>query len=117
DGGTDDGGLNACGDFDPSCTDRGFGPGKGFPFPLSTDKPPDPNETDDGIGRDMSGYLGLNTSKASFDYLWIANSGDLSGTGTTSKLNSKTVREVARYYTVTCYSNQGGSTAMCDGTN
>jgi hypothetical protein len=67
------------------------------------------------VSRDKNGYLGLDSSHASFDYLWAANSGDVASKGTTSKFDSKTVREVARYFTVTCSSLKTGSTAACDG--
>ncbi len=115
----DDGGpppqMNECGDTDPGCTVKGFGPATGQPFPLSTDMPKDPNEQDDGVGRDKNGWLGLNSSNASFDYMWLANSEDW-GRGTVTKMDSKTVREVARYATVTCYSIKGkGNQNNCDG--
>ncbi len=116
--GTDDGGEpNACGDFDPTCQDKGFGPDRGNPFPLSSDKPPDPNESDDGVGRDKNGWLGLNSSQAAFDYLWLANTEDW-GRGSITKMDSKVLREVARYFTLTCNSlGKGDRKAPCDGKN
>jgi hypothetical protein len=117
--GTEDGGNpmpGPCGDNDPSCTDVGFGPGLGQPFPLPTDMPPDPNVSADGVGRDKNGYLGLDSSHASFDFMWLANSSDWTR-GTVSKMNTKTVREVARYFTVTCSSLKTGSSQGCDGMN
>src|SRR5579871_1208295 len=114
---TDDGGNggpNPCGDNDPGCMSKGFGPSNGVPFPLSTDMPKDPNESDDGVGRDKNGYLTLNSGNASFDFLWLANSEDW-GRGTISKIDSKQVREVARYSTVTCFSQKGGSKTACNG--
>ena len=106
--------ANPCGDHDPTCTGLPFGPPT-RPFPLAGDPQPDPNVTNDGVDRDPDGYLGLGTSRAAFDFVWIANTNDW-GRGTVSKINSKTVKEVARYQSVTCYSLPGGSQAACDGT-
>ena len=105
--------LNACGDTDPGCMTSAFGPPQ-HPFPLQSDPQPDPNETDNGVDRDPNGWLVLSTSKSNFDFVWAANSADW-GSGTVSKINSKTVKEIARYSTVTCFSNPGGSRANCDG--
>jgi hypothetical protein len=122
---SDDGGVvgdNDCSQFDPmadpaNCHGSGFGPDNGSPFPLSTDMPKDPNESDNGIGRDKNGWLGLNQTMASFDYLWPANTGDYNR-GTVSKFDSKTVREIARYMSVTCNSlGKGDRSAACDGKN
>ncbi len=120
--GTDDGGemqTNDCTQFDPSggqnCQNKGFGPNNGFPFPLATDKPPDPNESDSGIVRDGNGWLGLSQTMAAFDYLWPANSENWQR-GTLSKFDAKTIREIARYYTTTCNSlGKGDHSAACDG--
>jgi hypothetical protein len=106
---------NPCGDFDPSCMGNGFGPPM-KPFPLGTDPQPDPNEGDEGVGRDPNGYIVLSNSTASFNFLWLANTDDW-GIGSVAKIDSKKVIETARYFTVTCYSNPGGSRAACDGTN
>ncbi|MSP59696.1 MAG: hypothetical protein EXR72_05020 [Myxococcales bacterium] len=108
--------LNNCGDKDPSCQGVEFDPDNQKKFPLSSDKPPDPNQSNDGVGRDASGYLVLDSTHASFDFLWVANSGDWNK-GTTSKINSKTIREVARYFTVTCNSLKSGNQGPCDGKN
>src|SRR5262249_53777215 len=108
---------NACGDYDPSCTDVGIGPSKGFPFPISTDMPQNPNESDNGVVRDMNGYLTLSASSAAFNYLWIANTSDVNGKGNVSKMDSKAIKELARYFSVTCSSNQvAGPNDPCDGT-
>ena len=90
-----------------------YGPDTGLPFPLGSDTPSDPNVDSNGVGRDLMGYLDIDLGSASFDFLWIANDYD----GTTSKLNSKTLREVARYPTAGCFSLPGGSEDACDGTN
>jgi hypothetical protein len=107
---------NACGDQDPSCTDNGFGPAAGQPFPLPTDKPADPNVGGSGVSRDKNGYLKLDSTSAAFNFAWTANTEDW-GHGTVSKFDTKTVREVARYFTVTCQSLPTGSRAQCDGAN
>src|SRR6185295_3174876 len=86
------------------------------PFPLQSDPQPDPNETDNGVDRDNDGYIGLSTSKSNFDFVYAANYTDWN-IGTVSKISSKQVKEVARYFTVTCHSNKEGSRANCDGVN
>jgi hypothetical protein len=106
--------CDPCGDGDPGCRLHAIGPGEGEPFGLPTDKPADPNVDSGGVGRDKDGYLTLDSTHASFDYLWLGNASDWSR-GTLTKLDSKTVREVARYFTVTCSSNPSGSTGACDG--
>src|SRR5262249_11097601 len=80
-----------------------------------TDPKRDANAADDGVKRDINGYLALDQAHASFDFLWIANSEDWER-GTVSKLSSKSIREVARYLTVTCSSLPGGNKQACDGT-
>ncbi|MSP59695.1 MAG: hypothetical protein EXR72_05015, partial [Myxococcales bacterium] len=121
-GGSDDAGgpipgeKNGCMDQDPSCAGLEFDPANQKRFPLSTDKPADPNQANDGVGRDVNGFLVLDSTHASFDYLWGANSSDWSK-GTVSKINSKTVREVGRYFTVTCNSLLTGNKMACDGKN
>ncbi len=117
--GTDDGGggeVNGCGDFDPSCTDNGFGPSLGVPFPLPTDMPADPNVGGSGVSRDANGFLKLDQTSASFDFAWTANTSDWQK-GTISKFDTKTVRETARYFTVTCQSLPTGNKNACDGMN
>ncbi len=140
-----DGGVNACGDNDPGCTTVCLGPTCQPPsmFPLPGDMPPDPNVTADGVGRDGNGWIVLNQGSSNFNYLWIADDqsywiGFVSkvdtrvNTGAGGGVN-KTYREVARYMTVTCESNEqaswrdhtgyvSGSTTptqlgTCDGTN
>ena len=106
---------NVCGDFDPGCMSQGFGPPQ-RPFPLSTDVQRDPRETDVGLVRDPNGWLGLGSTHASFNYIYSSNTDDW-GRGTVSKLDAKTVKEVARYPSVTCYSNKGGGKMGCDGAN
>jgi hypothetical protein len=74
----------------------------------------DPLERDNGVNRDPNdGSLKLDSTHSAFNYLWLAGTGQ----GTVSKIDTKTVREVARYMTVTCFSLKSGSQAACDGTN
>ena len=118
DGGGGGPGVDNCGDPTPQkdCYSWNVGP-PDAPFPLSGDPMKDPLEKDNGVSRDpMTGYLKLDSTHSVFNYLWIANDGDLNGDGSVSKIDSKTVREVARYRTVTCFSNKGGSVDACDGT-
>ena len=144
-GGGDAGiGTNACGDNDPGCTTACLGPTCVPPkmFPLPGDMPPDPNVGADGVGRNPMGWIVLNQGNSSFNYLWIADD-QAYWVGMVSKIDTRanpggavnpTYREVARYLTVTCESNEpgawrdhsaqvvgGGTPAQlasnCDGTN
>jgi hypothetical protein len=109
--------MNACGDFEPSCTTASGGPTgiPPMPFPLPTDDPPPNNVTADGVGRDPMGNIILNSSKANFDFLWVADDTNYD-IGFVSKISTKPrtapagavngrYNEVARYVTVTCYSD------------
>ena len=107
-----EGELNLCGDFDKNCQSTSVGPPESR-FPLSGDPMRDPMVKDNGVNRDANGYIVLDSTHASFNYVWIANS----GFNSVSKVDSKTVREVARYPSTTCFSLKTGSTAQCDGTN
>jgi hypothetical protein len=140
-----DGGFNACGDNDPSCMTACLGPTCVPPgmFPLPSDMPPDPNVGADGVGRDPNGWIVLNQGSSSFNYLWIADD-QAYFVGMVSKIDTRKstaaggavnhdYREVARYLTVTCESNESsswrdhsgyvistaGATMLgtCDGTN
>lgn len=119
--GNGDGGLNACGDNDPSCTTVCMGPTCMPPgmFPLPGDQPPDPNVGADGVDRNPAGDIVLNQGKANSNYLWIADD-QAYWVGMVSKIDTRastaaggainnTYREVARYITVTCDSNEAGS--------
>ncbi len=116
-----DGGFNACGDHDPSCTTSCLGPTCMPPnmFPLPSDMPPDPNVGADGVGRDGNGYIVLNQGNSNLNYLWIADD-QAYFVGMVSKIDTrlntgagggvnKNYREVARYLTVTCQSNESSS--------
>ena len=113
-GGGNPGDPDICGDpnADPACQDIPFGPPNN-PFPLQGDPQKNPLEKDSGVNRDPNGWLGLDSSHTAFNYVWIANDQQ----NTTSKIDSKTVRELARYPTTTCFSLKTGSIAQCDGTN
>src|SRR5213078_269062 len=104
--------TNQCGDFDKNCQSTSVGP-PDQRFPLAGDPGQDPIVKEQGVNRDPNGYIVLDSTHASFNYVWIANS----GFNSVSKVDSKTVREVARYVTATCYSLKTDSTQQCDGTN
>jgi hypothetical protein len=110
--------LTACGDFDPSCTVVSLGPSStvaGSMFPLPSDRPAPESVTANGIGRNPTGWLVLDSTHATFDYLWVADDTDY-GIGLVSKVSTKArtapagaingkYAEVARYLTVTCNSD------------
>ncbi len=85
-GQTDEGVASPCGGCQAVCT-LPVGPGtSGGPF--------DPTpENSSGVNKDPSGYLVLDSTKIDFPFLWVANSGE----GTVSKVNTRSVCEVARY--------------------
>ena len=86
------------------------------PFPLQSDATPSPLESDSGVAVDARGFLGAYKLRFTPNYGYIPNHNDNNSAGTVSKIDAATVREVARYPTVTCYSLPGGSKAKCDGT-
>ncbi len=99
DGSVDEGVINACGNCSPLCDGIDIG-GGGDPLPLGTD-----DATGNGVELDPNGDITLPKEGGSqFHYMWIANTQDL-GSGTVSKIDTDGVREVARYYTVTCFAN------------
>src|SRR5579864_883942 len=95
DGGSgDDGGAaNVCGDTDPLCMEWDLGPDVGKPFPLPTDPMVDPNVGADGVARNPNGWLVISQTPPSIHFLWVAQD----AAGTVSKVDSRTMREVARY--------------------
>ena len=105
---------NTCGDNDPSCKSVTFDPSQNDKFPLSDDMPADPNASSDGVGRDANGFLILNSTHAAFNFAWTANTDDWQR-GSVSKWDTKTVRELARYFSVTCNSLPTGNQNACDG--
>src|SRR6202040_1491689 len=76
--------CDRCGEVGFACF--GFGPGVGHPFPLPTDMPADPQVPSSGVGRDKNGYLTLDSSHASFDYIYAANTSDWAR-GTLTKID------------------------------
>ena len=106
--------TGACGESDPNCHLVVFDPAQNKPFPLVSDKLADPNVDGNGIGRDANGFLVINQSHGGFNHAWTANTDDWQK-GTVSKWDTVTVRELARYFTVTCGSLPSGNTGPCDG--
>ena len=102
---------NACGDFDQACQEIGLGPDNNKPWPLSGDPMKDPSVFSDGLGRSQQGWLVLDQTRAANYFIWIANAGEDS----VSKIDSRTLREIARYPSYTCFSSPKGSKQACDG--
>jgi len=101
----DEGVLTACGNCSTACSTDSIGAG---PFPM----PEDSSFVDaDGVGLDANGDLVLDQSSADGNYIWIANENDW-GRGSVSKVDSASMMETARYWTVTCDSNP--ATPECD---
>ncbi len=90
DGRVDEGVLSSCGNCNPHCYNTGQGPSSGEPF----DEPNDDNGS--GVGLDEDGNLILNRNEVRFEYLWVANSSE----GTISKVDTRELREAARYDSV-----------------
>jgi len=88
DGSTDEGVLSPCGNCDFLCEGKQAGPGTPLPFVPN-------DENSDGIGLTPEGYLTLDADTIDLSLIWIANSGE----GTVSKLDTKTGKELGRYYT------------------
>ena len=105
-----------CLEGQPDCGVARYGP-PGGRFALQSDPMKDPLERDSGVDRDVNGYLQRESPQSPFSYLWVPNTRDLGDAGTVSKLDVKTVREVARYPSVTCYSLKTGGKGPCDGYN
>ena len=103
DGQLDEGVTNACGTCDRECKPLGGA----IPFPVGPNEDPGVQNVD-GVGLDSNGDLVLDKSKVDFNYMWIANTNDLSR-GTVSKIDTVNIKEVARYFTVTCYSQPGAA--------
>ena len=114
----------------PGCTGAGCSSvGDGKPFP--TDPKTDPGLKDiSGVDVNGEGDLVLDISAVDFSYLWIANTYDNSGSsacgksspsnpgicrGSVSKVDTKSLKEVARYFSVTCHSKGIGSCVDING--
>jgi len=110
DGDVDEGVLNACGNCSPGCSDQEVG---NDPFPLPGEEP---GVSGEGVGLDPNGDIVLDQTNVSFNYLWIANRygpGASHNRGTVSKIDTASVTEVARYYTVTCFGNSAYQQGQC----
>ncbi|MBU1535407.1 hypothetical protein KKF84_08800, partial [Myxococcota bacterium] len=92
----DEGVLNACGNCSSQCRDTAIGL---EPFPLEFE---DPNVDTEGTGLDENGDVVLMEEQNNFAFLWTANTEDM-GRGTVSKVDTKRVAEVGRYFSVTCF--------------
>ncbi len=106
-----------CGPTVEGCLQQNVGPTSTPPskFPLPTDDPKPDDVEAENVARDANGWLALDIKKVQSDYLWVAD--DMSyGVGLVSKVGTKpnatapTYREVARYATVTCQSDEVNGT-------
>ncbi len=88
DGTVDEGVLSPCGNCDPFCDTLEAGPGSPSPFVLT-------EETAEGVGTNLDGYLVLDSSQMDLSFIWVANSGEQ----TVSKLDTDTGEELGRYKT------------------
>jgi hypothetical protein len=111
-----------------TCTSTGCLPnGSGSAFPIDPAK--DPNvKAADGVKLDPNGDIVLDDAAINFNYMWIANTYDLAGSatcgnstvadpsvcrGSVSKIDTVNMKEVGRYFSVTC-SSKGGATGCLD---
>ena len=119
----DEGVKNKCGTCDPGCTQLGAAP-----FEIDPAKDPAVKDAN-GVGLDGNGDLVLDKTKKNFNYMWIANTFDVLGAaggclyandasydptkawcrGTVSKIDTKNLKEVARYFSVTCTTKTGAT--------
>lgn len=106
----DEGALNACGTCAPGCDPLGD-----TAFPM--DPSADPNLVRvEGVALDSKGDIVLTEHNIDFNFIWIANTydkgnEDTPGPGTVSKIDTVKMKEVARYYSVTCSTK--GSNGEC----
>ncbi|MFH2006850.1 MAG: MopE-related protein [bacterium] len=108
DGTADEGVLSPCGDCNPHCTAEELGIA---PFPMPAD---DPDHVQaDGVGLDPNGDIILDESNVDFNFMWVANTNDLGGRGTVSKIDTITATEEARYFSVTCFGNPSYQNGLC----
>ncbi|MBK8480922.1 MAG: hypothetical protein IPL40_07070 [Proteobacteria bacterium] len=97
DGVVDEGLRNACGTCDDTCKVWG-----NSPFVLNPAEEPALARVE-GLGLDPNGDVVLQSSERETNFMWIANDLDWKR-GTVSKIDTINLKEVARYYTVTCAS-------------
>ncbi|MDY0000990.1 MAG: putative metal-binding motif-containing protein [Polyangia bacterium] len=107
DGSVDEGVLNACGNCLPGCNVEELGQD---PFPMPPDDPDHVGA--DGVGLDPNGDIVLDAAQVNFNFLWISNTSDL-GAGTVSKVDTVSLKEVGRYFSVTCYGNTAWQLGQC----
>jgi streptogramin lyase len=79
-----------CGNCDPFCQRDGSGNGDNND-PFTTDDTDD--ETSEGVVVDDDGSITIDITKIETHYIWISNTGE----GTISKVDTRTLEEVARY--------------------
>ncbi|MBK6846281.1 MAG: putative metal-binding motif-containing protein [Proteobacteria bacterium] len=97
DGTVDEGLRNGCGTCDATCKVWGTNP-----FQLNPAEDPALSRVE-GLGLDPNGDVVLQSSERETSHLWIANDLDWRR-GTVSKVDTINLKEVARYFTVTCAS-------------
>ncbi len=84
-------GSGQCGDCDDFCNRDDIG-GPKNPFKLGSD---DEDSTDSGVVLDDDGAITLDVRRIETNFIWIANTDE----GTISKVDTRTLKEVARYLT------------------
>jgi len=86
DGVTDEGVLSPCGDCDPLCDTLKIGPGGIEEFDPSP-------ENSEKVGKNIDGYLVLDSKKIDLAFMWVANS----SANTVSRLATDECKETGRY--------------------
>jgi sugar lactone lactonase YvrE len=94
----DEGVMNECGDCALDCQIENIGEGTDLPT-----KEDATNVNNEGTGRDENGDIILDQTADEYYYMWISNTNDLAK-GTVSKIDTRNVREIGRYFSVTCFS-------------
>ncbi|MBW2526621.1 MAG: hypothetical protein JRI23_20735 [Deltaproteobacteria bacterium] len=106
-------GGQACGPDDPNCKDGCVGaecvPPNDFPLPWEPGAPD--NVTADGVTKDDNGWIVLDSTRTQFNFLWVAddfnyNVGFVSKVQTERFSSPPYYREVGRYVSVTCFSDE-----------
>jgi streptogramin lyase len=83
--------------------------------PFVVDPAQDPNVLDvDGVNLNPDGDLQLDQTKTNHHLMWIANTDDQT-VGTISKIDTQLMKEVARYYTVSCATSQASTCSDVNG--